>query len=194
VSRVLKAGQVVSVKQESASRVAAELAVEQERQTAVAQAYAAGYDDGRAAAVRDGAEAAPRGAAALERLLHVAAQQRTDVVDASSRAVLAAAVDIAEWILRHELGNDTRSVLDRLGAAAQALMPSTTARVTVSPADEAAVRGWAVRHDVEVVVDPALAAGDAHFHNGAGHVDVTVSAALRIAAEALGVDPARGPQ
>ena len=194
MSRVLKADAVLSVKHESAARLAAELAAEEERQAAVAAAYAAGYDDGRAAAVREGAEAGPRGAAALERLLQVAAQQRTDLVDTSSRAVLAAAVDIAEWILRHELSSDTRSVLDRLAAAAQALMPSTSARVRVSPADEAAVRGWALRHDVEVVVDPALPAGDAHFDNGAGHVEVTVSAALRIAAEALGVDPARGPQ
>lgn len=194
MSRVLKAGQVLSVKHDSASRVAAEIAVEQERQAAVAQAYAAGFDDGRAAAIREGSDAAPRGAVALERLLHVAAQQRTDLVDTSSRAVLAAAVDIAEWILRHELSTDTRSILNRLGAAAHALMPSSTARVAVSPSDETAVRGWAARHDVEVVVDPALTAGDARFDNGAGHVDVTVSAALRIAAEALGVDPARGPQ
>lgn len=194
MSRVLKADAVLSVKQESASRVAAELAAEQERQAVVAEAYAAGYDDGRAAAVREGAEAAPRGAAALERLLHVAMQQRTDLVDTSSRAVLAAAVDIAEWILRHELSSDSRSLLERLAASAQALMPSATARVVVSPSDEAAVRGWAQRHDVDVVVDPALAAGDARFDNGAGHVEVTVSAALRIAAEALGVDPARGPQ
>lgn len=194
MTRVLKAGDVVAVKQEAATRVATELAAEQERQTAIADAYAAGYDDGRAAAVREGAEAAPRGAAALERLLGLAAQQRADLVDTSSRAVLAAAVDIAEWILRHELSTDTRSVLERLSAAAHALMPSTTARVTVSPADEAAVRGWALRHDVEVVVDPTLAAGDALFDNGAGRVEVTVAAALRIAAEALGVDPARGPQ
>ena len=194
MSRVLKADAVLSVKQESASRVAAELAAEQERQAVVAEAYAAGYDDGRAAAVREGADAAPRGAAALERLLHVATQQRADLVDTSSRAVLAAAVDIAEWILRHELSNDSRSLLERLGASAQALMPSATARVAVSPADEATVRGWAQRHDVDVVVDAALAPGDARFDNGAGHVEVTVSAALRIAAEALGVDPARGPQ
>lgn len=194
MTRVLKAGAVLSVKQESAARRAAELAAEEERQAAVAQAYASGFDDGRAAAVREGAEAAPRGAAALERLLHVAAQQRADLVDASSRAVLAAAVDIAEWILRHELSADSRSLVERLTAGAQALMPSTTARVLVSPADEAAVRAWAGRHDVDVVVDPSLAAGDAHFDNGAGRVEVTVSAALRIAAEALGVDPAGGPR
>lgn len=194
MSRVLKAEAVLSVKQESATRLAAELAAEEQRQAAVAEAYAAGYDDGRAAAVREGAEAGPRGAAAMERLLQVAAQQRTDLVDTTSRAVLAAAVDIAEWILRHELSHDARSLLERLGAAAQALMPSATPRVVVSQHDEAAVRAWALRHDVDVVVDPGLAAGDAHFDNGAGHVEVTVSAALRIAAEALGVDPARGPQ
>jgi flagellar biosynthesis/type III secretory pathway protein FliH len=194
VTRVLKAGQVLSVKHEAATRAAAEIEVEREREAALAEAYAHGLADGRAAAVRDGADAAPRGAAALERLLQVASQQRQRELDAGSRAVLAAAIDIAEWILRHELSADTRSLLSRLDAAAHALMPGGDARVTVSVADEPAVRGWATRHDVEVVVDPALSPGDARFDNGAGHVDVTVSVALRVAAEALGVDPARGPQ
>jgi hypothetical protein len=45
---------------------------------------------------------------------------------------------------------------------------------------------------VELVVDAALAPGDARYDNGTGTVEVTVAAALRIAAEALGIDPARG--
>ncbi len=194
MTRVLKAERVVGVKQEAHARVAAELAAEQERQAAIAAAYAAGYDDGHAAATRDGADAAPRGAAALEQLLAVAAQQRAAAVDASSRAVLATAMDIAQWVLRHELGADSRSLLERLTAAATALLPGSTTTVTVSPHDEDAVRRWAAGRDVAVEVDPALGPGDAHLDSGAGKVDVTVAAALRIAAEALGVDPARGPQ
>jgi hypothetical protein len=53
------------------------------------------------------------------------------------------------------------------------------------------VRGWAARHDVDVVVDASLEPGDATYDNGAGSAEVTVAAALRIAAEALGVDPSR---
>ena len=75
-----------------------------------------------------------------------------------------------------------------------ALLPSPRARCVVSSYDESAVRAWSGARDLDVVVDPALAPGDAHFDNGTGSVEVTVAAALRIAAEALGVDPARGVQ
>ena len=192
MTRVLKASAVHGVHQRAHDRVVAELAEEQERQGALAAAYASGFDDGRAAAVRDGADAAPRTAAALEHLVSVATQTRVATVDVTSRAVLAAAIDIAQWVLRHELAHDSRSLLQRLEEAAHALLPSSRSTVTVSPTDEAAVRGWAARHDVDVAVDPALEAGDARFDNGAGSAEVTVAAALRIAAEALGVDPSRG--
>ena len=191
MTRVLKAASVHGVHQRAHDRVVAELAEEQERQAAVAAAYASGFDDGRAAALREGAGAAPRAAAALEHLVAVATQTRVTTVDATSRAVLAAAIDIAQWVLRHELAADSRSLLQRLDEAAHALLPSSRSKVVVSPHDEAAVREWAGRHDVDVVVDAALEAGDARFDNGAGSAEVTVSAALRIAAEALGVDPSR---
>ncbi|MGZ6825942.1 MAG: FliH/SctL family protein [Mycobacteriales bacterium] len=194
MSSFLKAGEVRGVRDEAAARLTAALAEEQQRQDAVAAAYAAGLDDGRAAARAEGADAGPRIAAALEQLARTAAAQQTAAVDASSRAVLATAVDIAEWVLRHELAADSRSLLARLGDAASALLPSATTRATVSPADEPAVRAWAASRDLEVVVDPSLAPGDARYDNGTGRVEVTVAAALRIAAEALGVDPARGPQ
>ncbi len=192
VRRFVKAGQVPVLRDAAASRSTATLLAEQQRQDAIAEAYAAGLDAGRAAAVAEGADAGPRIAAALERLATEAGHQQALTVDTTSRAVLASAIDIAEWVLRHELGADSRSVLTRLSDAAHALLPSATARATVSPYDEAAVRGWAAGKAIEVVVDAALAPGNAHFDNGAGSVDVTVSAALRIAAEALGVDPARG--
>jgi flagellar biosynthesis/type III secretory pathway protein FliH len=191
VTRVLKAGDVLGVNRQAHDRVAAELAAEQERQAALAAAYAAGFDDGHAAAGREGAAAGPRAAAALQRLVTLAEQAQHEVADATSRAVLASAIDIAEWVLRHELSLNSRSLLERLKASAHALLPSTTSRVHVSPYDEAVVRGWAAQHDVEVLVDPELDPGNARYESGAGSVDVTVAAALRIAAEALGVDPSR---
>ncbi len=190
----LKAQDVTAVRAGAQRASATVLAAEQERQDAIAAAYAAGLDDGRAAAHAEGAAAAPRIAAALEQLAAAATVQQRDAVDASSRAVLATAIDIAEWILRHELANSSRSVLTRLGEAATALLPGPRARAVVSSHDEAAVRAWADGRDLDVVVDPHLAAGDARFDNGTGSVEVTVAAALRIAAEALGVDPARGVQ
>jgi flagellar biosynthesis/type III secretory pathway protein FliH len=192
VTRVLKAGNVHGLSRESSSRAAAATALEEERRAAISAAYAAGYDDGRAAANREGADAAPRAAQALEALVRKESANRATEVDVTSRAVLASAVDIAEWVLRHELSTDSRSLLARLEQAALALMPSSTTKVTVSPHDEESVRCWALNHDVEVFVDLSLSPGDARFGNGTGDADVTVAAALRIAAEALGVDPARG--
>jgi flagellar biosynthesis/type III secretory pathway protein FliH len=192
-SRFLKAGSVQGVRDDAVARTAAALLDEKQRQDAVAGAYARGLDEGRATALAAGADAGPRIAAALEQLAGTAAQQQTEAVNVTSRAVLASAIDIAEWVLRHELSRDSRSVLARLAEAATALLPSAQAIATVSPADLAAAQEWATNRDIQVLVDAHLAPGDARFDNGTGSVDVTVSAALRIAAEAMGVDPARGP-
>lgn len=193
--RVVKASRVVAVQEQQVADDVVELERQQERQAAVASAYAAGYDDGLARAERDGVQAAVRGAEALERLVEAAKQQHADVTAGTSRAVLAAAVDIAEWILRHELPQSTRSLLARLEEAALSLLPSTDVRVRVSPSDAPDAQTWADgRRGVEVVVDHGLAPGDAWYDTDAGSVDVSVAAALRIAAEALGVDPARGVQ
>lgn len=192
-SRFLKAGAVQGVRDDAVARTTAALIDEKQRQDAVAAAYARGLDDGSRNALAAGADAGPRLAAALEQLVRTAGQQQTEAVNVTSRAVLASAIDIAEWVLRHELGQDSRSLLARLAEAAAALLPSAQATATVSPADAPAAREWATHRDIQVVVDAQLAPGDARFDNGTGSVDVTVSAALRIAAEAMGVDPARGP-
>ncbi len=192
-TRLLKAGDVVGVRR----RVAAQAAVADEQRAAqqsqVDQAFAAGYEEGRRSALDEGAGAALRGAAALEQLAATAARAHSTEVTTTSRAVLAAALDVTEWVLRHELARDSRSLLTRLGEAAASLLPSPTTRVGVSAVDAAAVRAWGARRSgVEVHVDPALAPGDATLDTDAGSVDVSVAAALRIAAETLGVDPARG--
>lgn len=190
----LKAVEVKGVHRRATETSAAALAAETERQDVIAAAYARGLDDGHTAAEAAGLASGPRIAAALEQLARSAAEQQAVAIDVGSRAVLASAVDIAEWVLRHELTGDSRSVLARLAEAAAALLPSPTTRAVVSQHDASAVRAWADGRGIEVVVDPHLAPGDARFDNGTGSVDVTVAAALRIAAEALGVDPARGVQ
>ena len=192
-TRLLKAGDVVGVRQRIAAQAAA---VEQQRAVQQAQvdaAFSAGYEEGRRSALAEGADAALRGAAVLEQLAGTAARAHAAEVAGTSRAVLAAALDITEWVLRHELARDSRSLLTRLGEAAASLLPSPTTRVGVSAADAPAVRTWGSRRSgVEVHVDPALAPGDATLDTDAGSVDVSVAAALRIAAETPGVDPARG--
>lgn len=195
MTQFLKARDVVAERTSGDQLRARALAEEQLRQDALASAFAAGFDAGRAAALDEGAGATLRAAAALETLATQAARLHAEEVDVSSRAVLASALDLAEWVLRHELPGSSRSLLTRLGEASQALLPSPTTRIAVARSDAQAVRGWAAgRAGVEVVVDEALAPGDASFDTEAGSVDVSVAAALRIAAETLGVDPARGVQ
>jgi len=192
MSRVLKAGDVVPLSRAADERDEADNAVQREHQAALDASFQAGVAAGRAAAEHEGVDAAPRAARALEHLARHATEQRTYAVDASSRAILAAAVDVAEWVLRHELSLPGRSIIERLTLAAQSLIPSTAARVTVSPQDADIIRGWAQRHQVEVLVDESLPPGDARYESGGGSVDVTMAAALRIAAEALGTDPTPG--
>ncbi|MCW2666683.1 MAG: Flagellar assembly protein FliH [Frankiales bacterium] len=189
-SRVLKASDVHALRRDEEQERRALLVAESTRQDMLAEAYAAGFDAGRAQAVADGADAAVRGAAALEELVGHARRLHAEEVSMASRAALAAAMDVAEWVLRHELSTSSRSLLARLEAGAQSLLPSPTTRVLVSPADADAVRGWATRKNgVQVVVDETLQPGNAGVETDAGSVDVTIAAALRIAAETLGVDP-----
>jgi flagellar assembly protein FliH len=193
--RVLKAGDVAAVRrsdeqvrrERDAERLAA-VRAEAARQDAVAAAYAAGLDAGRARALAEGADAAPRVAAALERLADVTAAQHAAQVGASSRAVLSAALDIAAWVLRAEVAADSRALLARLEDSAGALLPGSGTRVRVAPADADAVRAWAARRPaLEVVADTTLQPGDAAVETDSGSVDVSVAAALRVAAETLGV-------
>jgi flagellar biosynthesis/type III secretory pathway protein FliH len=192
--RVLKARQVSFVQDAADERDREEVLAQITRDAELSAAYADGYAAALTQTERDGTAAGPRIAAALELIAESAGLQHAEAVDVTSRAVLASAVDIAEWVLRHELSASGTSVLIRLGEAAEALLPSPTLRAHVSPQDEAAVLPWAKARGVEVHVDAELSPGDARFDNGTGSVDVTVSAALRIATQALGVDPAQAPR
>ncbi len=187
--RVLKANDVVGVRDTRVADRTAEVEAEAERQQALAAAYAAGFDEGVRRAVAQGAEAGPRGAAALEALLAEVSRLHAEEVAATGRTVLTAAVEVAQWVLRHELSGSTRSLLARLEESASALLPSPGTRVLVHPDDADAVRAWAAtRSTTTVVVDPSLAPGDAAVETDAGSIDVSIGAALRIACEALDVE------
>lgn len=191
--RVVRAGDVVAVRRDEQTALAraAEMIAEQERarEEAYAEGRAAGLAEARSGLLAQQVAVSERAVSALGQVVALAERTHHEEVQATSRAVLAAALDIAEWVLRSELPASGRSLLSRLEAAAEALLPSLTTRVVVSAADEEAVRAWAVRRrGVEVLVDPALAPGDATYETDAGSVDVTLAAALRVAARTLGVD------
>ena len=193
-ARVLKAGEVHTLFRASAEHAARAAAAEEQRRAELAAAFAAGREEGFAAgtaqAERAGVAAAERAATALVAAADTVAAQHAAQVDAMSQAVLSAATDIARWVLRRELSDGGRSLLARLDEAMAALLPSPSTRIAVSPADEAVVREWAARRartGTEIVADARLAPGDAVVTTDAGLAEVTVPAALRAAAAALGL-------
>ena len=183
-SRLLKADDVAA-RNAAIQRQATEQA-ERDRQDTIEAAYASGFADGRAAAEQDGASAALRGADALEQLVQESRRLVAETVDATDVALLEAVLELTGWVLRAEPSQASRSLLDRLSSAARTLTPGTRTTVRCSSEDSEAVTGWA-RAGVEVVVDPRLAPGEARLDRNDGSAVLTFSAALRRAAETLGL-------
>ena len=191
--RVLRAGEVVTLD----SRAIGE-AEQREREQAqhdldrrLAAAREQGRAEGVAATLADGTAAVLRAAEALDRIEARDAAQQEREVAAVSGATVALAVLVAEWVVRRELAEDAgRSLLGRLETGLTALLPSPTTRLSVSHADHALVAEWAERRGrvgTTVVADQRLQPGDAVVVTDAGRAEVTVAAALRAAAVALGV-------
>ena len=147
--RVLKAGGVrlSGAPAPGAAPSAAELAHEAhqaELEAAGAEAFRAGIEHARAEASALQAAAAVRGAAALERLADLAADQQTAAVSAASRAVLAAALDVAEWVLRDELSTRRpRAAAPARRGRHPAAAPPAGSPSSVSGQDLESVTGWA---------------------------------------------------
>ncbi len=185
-SRLLKADDVAA-RNAAVAHQAAEAAA-REQQHGRDQAYSAGFAAGRAAAEAEGVAAAARGAGALEQLAAETARLSAEAVDATDAAVLGAVLDLTGWLLRAEPSQASRSLLDRLSVAARTLTPGPRTVVRCSAEDLDAVQGWA-RSGVEVVADARLAPGEARLDRGDGSAVLTFSAALKRAAEALGLPP-----
>jgi len=194
--RVLKAGAVRTVASAAVTQAAAEAAAAHADELArVAEAARAeGYRTGVEETLAAGAAAAERGAAALEALVETVRAQDDRELAATHATVVAVAVEVAEWVLRRELGDGGRSLLARLELGLTALLPSPTTRIAVAPDDHAVVAEWAAgrgRLGTTVLADQRLAPGDAVVTTDAGSAEVTVAAALRAAAETLGLSVAQ---
>lgn len=162
---------------------------DEELQKALAEAYEEGRRFAEEGAAGRQAAAAERGAAALEKLLHVAEQSRSAALDLGTRTVATAALDIVEWVLRQDASQRTTGLIARLTETATNLLPAGKWTVVSAPAEAEYIRAWALdRPDVTVVESVAIAPGDAQVQYGDATADVSVSAALRIAAEVLGVE------
>ena len=192
--RVLRAADVVTV--DDVQVQADEQRARQQEQRDLEQLLHAAREQGRAAGtaatLAEGTAAVLRATGALEQLAARVASEQQREVDAVSEAVVRLALQVSEWVLRRELAEDGgRALLTRLEAGLTALLPSPTTRISVSHADHALVSEWAEgrgRVGTTVVADHRLAAGDAVVVTDAGRAEVTVAAALRTAAEALGID------
>lgn len=184
-SRLLKAD-AVAARDAAVQREAAETA-ERERQAALQDAWSQGFAAGRAVAEQEGASASLRAGAAMEALVAETSRLQGETVDATEKAVVEAVLELTAWVLRSEPSQASRSLLDRLSLAARSLTPGPRTVVRCSTEDLDAVTGWA-RAGVEVVADARLAPGEARLDRGDGSAVLTFSAALRRAAEALGVD------
>lgn len=163
-----------------------------------ALAVQAAYDEGRRSAELEAigrqAAAAERAAAALETIARTIVAQHKATVDDTSKAVLAAAIDVAEWVLRHEIGASSKGLLARLDETAQCMLPGARTRIIVAPSELDVVTQWAAGNDdIDVVADASVAAGDARVESDVARADVSVAAALKVATEVLGVDVTRLP-
>jgi flagellar biosynthesis/type III secretory pathway protein FliH len=186
---VLKAG-VMRASVEAAEAVReAQARHEQQLQAAFDGGYAAGVADGQAAAEAQGHAAAPRLVAVLDRIADDLTVQHAAALEDSTQALLAVAFDLADWVLRTEPGAvaaASASLPQRLSEAARTLAAGPNAVVRCSHEDLAAVSGWA-RDGVEVLPDPRLAPGEARLDRGDGSAVLMFAAALRAAAETLGM-------
>ena len=156
------------------------------------------YERGRVDAIADLATSADaaqqRAVEAIDRIVAELNGRHAEVVEVHIRAVAAAAIDVAEWVLRHPLPETTRGLVARLSYAAESLIPSAQATVHVSATDAETVAVWAARHpELTVTVDAHLTTGNATLETENGRADVSVAAALRVAAEMLGIDPTGYP-
>lgn len=178
------------------------------RTTARAEGYATGWAQGMRAA-RDATSAAhDRSVDELDRMLRERDERAASAVLALGRAVdgvraaaetraveladyvLAAAVDIAQALLRAELAADTvagaRAAVRRALAEVPADEPVT---IRLNPEDHVELSGTgvedaAVGRTVILVADPTLTRGDAIAVTGVRTVDATLSAAVdRVRAE-----------
>lgn len=168
-------------------------ALEQLRQKARHEGYAAGFSAGRG----DGRAAAEAEATHLRRLAASLAQAQTDFKDEVAPALLALAVDIAGHVLRAELAHNPQAMLPALreamdlaggGAHPQMLLnPGDLEFVRRHLGDDLAPGAW------RLIEDGRIEPGGCRVLTANGAVDATLATRWQRAAAALGVTmPAPG--
>ena len=125
---------------------------------------------------------------ALAALARSAAEFRArelPVLEAIETAIAAAAIELAEAIVGHELSaadGSARAVVER----AVQVGAGDASAIRLNPDDLAVITSDGdFRHPIELVADPALHRGDAIVETGNGSIDARISAAVTRAKTAL---------
>ena len=166
--------------------------------------HSAGYVAGLRAAQKDSLEqqatlraehdeALRLGRAAVERAVEVlaAATRAADtrilpVVQETQDAIAAAAIDLAEAILGHELSHGDRSARSALDRVLGTVPASALTGIRMNPDDLALLEpGVYTQTAVELIADPSLKRGDAIADLPDGYLDARIGSALARAKAAL---------
>lgn len=157
--------------------------LERLRQTEVAQAKQAGFEEGRQKALQ---EAAGQMTAALDRM----AQKLNEVAGLRNKMRLFAEMDIvklglaiAQRILRRELTTDPETIHGLVHAALQKIQNKDIFRVRVYPAGAEGLKASLARAGaapaIQVIPDPTLKTGDLLFETSVGELDASVETQLQ---------------
>ncbi|WP_159617573.1 FliH/SctL family protein [Arthrobacter zhaoguopingii] len=144
-----------------------------------AAAAAEQADEERLAAARTAAARIDAALGVLRSAASALTAASVPVIDSVEDALAAAAFELAEAVIGYELadgGNSTRSIVAR---ALNAPLPFAVHTVRLHPADLARLTAAGVcPPEVQLVADPALAAGDAVAEYPDGFLDARISTAV----------------
>jgi flagellar assembly protein FliH len=122
----------------------------------------------------------------LDRVADALEARLSAVCSAAEEELLAAAVELAEALLGHELADDARSAQAIARRVLAADGEATAVRVRVHPAEVAAVSRELTGRPIDVVPDPSLGRGDAIAELPEGFIDARVTTAVARVRRALG--------
>jgi len=163
-----------------APAAAAPRAAEPDPGQQIAEAFASGFEQGRARAAEEQAEVVRGALCALEEAARELRARDARAQAALAPAALELAVAVAERILRREIDRDLGSLAPCLEEALAALRPTAATCLALAPADLAAVEAGAAdavaklaeTWNARLVADPALAPGEARVESGGAQVEL----------------------
>ena len=157
--------------------------LERLRQTEVAQAKQASFEEGRQKALED---ASAEVTAALNRLaqkLNEVAGLRNKIRSYAEMDIVKLGLAIAQRVLRRELTTDPETIHGLVHAALQKIQNRDILRIRVYPAGAEALKTSLARAGaapaIQVVPDPTLKTGDLLFETSVGELDASVETQLQ---------------